>query len=87
MTYIPDIHAVTYSLEIAELAVMKRDIQIGIIKPVLSEREAIRTYGRDVRKWVSAGLILPVKDGNRNSKKRYDRLQLEAISKQANRGL
>lgn len=58
----------------------------GLLKPFLKLSEAQRLYGEaTVRRWIREGLINPVKDGDATSTVRIDRLQIEAVSKSANR--
>jgi hypothetical protein len=83
----PDPETINMMLEIAELAVLKRDIDKGDEKPYISFREASRRYGAGVVKgWRDQGSIIFLQDGP-NKKIRIDRMQLEAVAKASNRGL
>lgn len=73
-------------VDAAELGAKKALQNVGIIAPYLSQRQAGRLYGTGkVRRWIKEGLITPVKDGDKNSTVRIDRIQLEAVAKTANR--
>lgn len=58
----------------------------GVIKPYLKLSEAQRLYGKAiVNRWISEGLIAPIKDGERTSSVRIDRTEIEAIARTCNR--
>lgn len=73
-------------IDAAEIGATKALIQIGQMKPYYKLREAYRLYGESVvKRWIKEGLIRPIKDGNRTASVRIDRVQIETISKAANR--
>jgi hypothetical protein len=73
-------------IDAAELGAKKALEEMGLIKPFIKLGEAQRMYGtKIVNRWIKDGLINPVKDGVRNSTVRIDRIQIETISKTANR--
>lgn len=52
----------------------------------ICQNEAYRLYGEGiVRNWVKNGLIKRIKDGDRNSKVRYDKILLEELAFKSNR--
>jgi len=69
-----------------ELGYKKALEDVGERKPFLSERASFRQFGEaNVKRWVSQNLIEPDQDGQNTSKKRYDRMRLEILSKSSNR--
>lgn len=83
----PDPETINFMLEIAKLAVLKRDIDEGKTKAFLSFREACTKYGPAiVKRWHEEGLVKFLQDGP-NKKIRIDRLKIEAVAKSSNRGL
>lgn len=73
-------------VDAAEVGSMKTLIELDILKPDMSFREACRKYGPAiVPRWIKEGLIRPRKDGNNTSKLRIDRLEIDAVSKASNR--
>lgn len=70
----------------SEIAVQRYRIERGEERPFVSQREAYRLFGEGtVKRWVQEGLIKRKKDGNKTSTVRYDRLELEILSKSNNR--
>lgn len=73
-------------IDAAELGAKKALEQAGFIKPYLKLREAYRLYGEAiVKRWIQEGLINPIKDGQRTSSVRINRMQLDSIAKASNR--
>ncbi|KAB2836070.1 MAG: hypothetical protein F9K49_02575 [Caedimonadaceae bacterium] len=73
-------------IDAAKLGATKALQETGFIKPYLKLREAQRLYGQAVvNRWISEGLITPVKDGERTSSVRIDRMEIEAVAKTCNR--
>lgn len=69
-----------------DYAVRQYRIEKGEERPFLSQREAYRIFGEGlVKRWVREGLIKRRKDGEGTSTVRYDRLELEVLSKSNNR--
>ena len=53
---------------------------LGLLKPIVSQAEAYRMYGRSkVTYWTKVGLLKTAKDTT-NGKKRYSRTELENIA-------
>lgn len=70
----------------AVLAVKKYRIEKNEEPPYISQNRAHILYGRRiVEGWVKKGYIKPVKDGDKNSKVRYDSFELAMLSKTSNR--
>jgi hypothetical protein len=73
-------------IDAAEIGAIKALIQVGQLKPYLKLREAQRLYGKAaVNRWEQQGLIKFLKDGDRNSSVRIDRIQIETVAKSVNR--
>lgn len=73
-------------IDAAEVGAKKALQDAGLIKPYLKLREAHRLYGEAVvNRWIKEGLILAIKDGNRNASIRISRIQIETVAKTANR--
>ena len=73
-------------LDAAEIAAQKVLVSTGQLKPYMSLRQAYKLYGeRNVERWRREGLIKAVKDGDRNSKVRIDRLEIESVARTSNR--
>ena len=73
-------------LDAAEIAAQKVLVSTGQLKPYMSLRQAYKLYGeRNVERWRKEGLIKAVKDGDRNSKVRIDRLEIESVARTSNR--
>lgn len=73
-------------IDAAELGAKIALKEAGLIKPYLKLRQAQRLYGAEtVRRWIAEGLIKPIKDGDRNSSIRIDKIQIEAVAKTCNR--
>lgn len=69
----------------AKLGAKQALIEAGLSKPFLSATKAHSIYGRKtIERWVREGLIIPHKDGERNSAVRFDSLLLETLSKSSN---
>lgn len=73
-------------IDAANIGALKALEYAGSIKPHLKLREAYRLYGESiVKRWISEGLIHPIKDGDRNASVRISRIEIEAISRACNR--
>ena len=73
-------------IDAAEIGAKKALEQAGLMKPYIKLREAQRLYGEAiVKRWINEGLINTIKDGQRNSSVRIDRIQIEAVAKTSNR--
>lgn len=73
-------------IDAAEIGAKKALEEMGLIKPYLKLREAYRQYGESiVKRWIQEGLVIPIKDGDRNASVRINRIQIEAIAKTCNR--
>lgn len=73
-------------MDAAEIAAQKVLMTTGHLKPFISLRQAYKAYGEgNVERWRREGLIQVIKDGDRNSKVRIDRLQIEAVARTSNR--
>jgi hypothetical protein len=58
----------------------------GQLPDTLTRAQAFRLYGRtDIERWISEGLIHPVKQRDNSSKKFIDRLKLESVARAAGR--
>ncbi len=58
----------------------------GLGKTVLSLSESYKLYGkRRVQSWIEKGIVHIHKDGERNSKIKVDRIELERAAKSSNR--
>lgn len=61
-------------------------VKLGQIKPYMSYNEATAAVGRGlIDRWVSEGLLEKVKDGEKNSKVRFDRLRVMTLMATSNR--
>jgi hypothetical protein len=84
----PDIETINWMIDVAELASLKTRIEDDKLSPDLTLRAAQRKYGiTNVNRWIKESLVHPRKDGDRNSKVRIDRVEIEAVNKASNRGL
>lgn len=73
-------------IDAAEVGATKALTEAGILKPFLKLREAQRLYGEAVvNRWIKEDLIKLIKDGNRNSSVRIDRIELLTVAKTCNR--
>lgn len=73
-------------IDAAELGAQRALAKAGCLKPYLKLREAYRIYGEGtVDRWIEEGLVDEIKDGDRNSSVRIDRIQIEAVAKTCNR--
>jgi hypothetical protein len=89
MAYVilPDPQMINLMIDIAKLSSMQTLIEMNLLKPDISLREAQRKYGPGVvKRWHEEGLIKYLQDGP-NKKIRIDRLKLDAVAKASNRGL
>jgi hypothetical protein len=69
-----------------ELGAKRALIGAGLETPFLSATKAYTLYGRKtVERWVRERLIVPQKDGQKNSGVRLDKMTLETLSKSSNR--
>ena len=69
-----------------ELGANRALIEAGLLRSHLSGTQANKKYGEsNVRRWIAGGLITPLKDGNKNSAVRLDRIQLDIVAKSSNR--
>ena len=58
----------------------------GQLPDTLTKAQAFRLHGRsNVERWISEGLINPVKQRGNSSKKFIDRLKLESVARASNR--
>lgn len=65
----------------AEMGAINALIQTGKLRPYLNRSQADRKYGRkNVERWISAGLVAILKDGDRSSPLRIDRLGLASVA-------
>jgi hypothetical protein len=72
--------------DLSEITVKRVLIELGQLKPYLSLRQAYKMYGEgNVERWRREGLVEVVKDGDKNSKIRIDRIQIECVAKSSNR--
>jgi len=77
------IRALQYAAELGGLRALE---MAGLSKPFLKMREAKRMFGPQlVTRWIKEGLINPVKDGDRSSSIRINRIEIEAVARTANR--
>jgi hypothetical protein len=61
-------------------------IASGQLPDTLTKAQAFRLYGRtNIERWISEGLIHPVKQHGNSSKKFIDRLKLESVARAAGR--
>lgn len=73
-------------IDAAEVGASKILMECGVLKPFLKLREAYRLHGEGtVKRWISEGLINPVKDGPHNSTVRIDRIELLTVARTCNR--
>ncbi len=73
-------------IEAGEVSSSKILCKIGLIKPFLNKSEAYKQYGRsDIDRWIKERLLNPVRDGSGKVKWRFDRAELDAVSKASNR--
>ncbi len=73
-------------VDCVELGTMKTLVEMNILKPFLSKREAYKKYGRGtVDRWIREGNLKAVKDGSTSSSIRLDRMKLEVLSKASTR--
>jgi hypothetical protein len=72
--------------DVAELGALQALATLGLIKPYLSQSEAIKMMGRtDFDKWVGEGLITRIKDGPTSAGIRISRLEVESVMKSIKR--
>ena len=58
----------------------------GQLPDTLTKAQASRLYGRtNIERWISEGLINPVKQRDNSSKKFIDRLKLESVARASTR--
>ena len=69
----------------AEMGAKKALLELGLSKPFLSLRQAEKTYGKRIHRWIKEGLINKVKDGDAISTVRLDRMRLDELAKSSNR--
>lgn len=63
-----------------KLATVQTLIELGLLKPYISRREAVHIYPvHNVDYWIDEGLIRPIKDGSSSDRYRFNRVQLEAL--------
>jgi hypothetical protein len=61
-------------------------IESGQIPDTLTKAQAFRLFGRsNVERWISEGLVNPIKQRGNSSKKFIDRLKLESVARSSNR--
>lgn len=73
-------------IDAAELGAKKALEQAGLMRPYMKQREAYRLYGESVvKRWIKEGLLKQIKDGNRTSTVRIDRMQIETLEMTSNR--
>lgn len=76
---------VSMMLDFGEICAQKALIEADLLRPFISLAAANRKYGEGtVERWAQEGLIDIIQDGP-GSNYRIDRLQIEAVSKTANR--
>lgn len=69
-------------IDAAELGATKALIEIGQLKPYFKLSEANKLYGRsNVKKWIEADLVKPIKHGERNSMVWIDKIQIMTVAK------
>ena len=74
--------------DVAEIAVQKTLIATGNLKPYISLNQAYKMYGRStVDRWAEKGLVKLLKDGDKNSRVRIDRVEIETVAKTSNRSI
>ncbi|MEI8049048.1 MAG: hypothetical protein WCI92_16820 [Bacteroidota bacterium] len=67
-------------IESAKIGVQLALDKFGTLKDQISQREAYRLWSETrVKKWVSDGLITPIKKGVLNSKVTYSRSEMETL--------
>lgn len=73
--------SITATYEVAKRATEVALVELGVISPVISERQAYRIFTvSTIKRLRSKNLIFPRKTGERNSKILYERKQIaEAI--------
>ena len=72
-------------LDFGEICAQNALIEADLLRPFISLAAANRKYGEGtVERWAQEGLINIIQDGP-GSNYRIDRLQIEAVSKTANR--
>lgn len=71
----------------AELGAKRALIDAGLDTTVFNQKQAERFIGssKELERWNAEGLVKRYKDGDRNSRVRYDRMQLEILAKTSNR--
>lgn len=70
----------------AETAALAMAIQLDVVTPYLSQRQAYDKYGSSiVDRWIEEGLVKKIKDGPANTKVRISRLELECAARASNR--
>jgi hypothetical protein len=68
-----------------ELGAKKALTEIGKLKPTISLNQAEKMYGAaDMRRWINAGLIKGIKKGSGTSTIKFNRMELEILSKSDN---
>lgn len=73
-------------VDAGEVAANKALTNAGLMSATLSKAQANRMYGKaQVDRWEQEESIHSSKDGGSTSKIRYDRLELDAVSKASNR--
>ena len=76
---------ISLMLEVGEISAKKALQEADLLRPFISLAAANRKYGEGtVERWAQEGLINIIQDGP-GSNYRIDRLQIEAVSKTANR--
>jgi hypothetical protein len=76
---------ISLMLEVGEISAKKALQEADLLRPFISLAAANRKYGEGtVERWAQEGLIDIIQDGP-GSNYRIDRLQIEAVSKTANR--
>jgi hypothetical protein len=70
----------------ASVASTQALVSASIISPYLSLGECFRVHGTGkVNGWIKQGLVHKIKDGDRNSKVRISRVEIEAAAQTSNR--
>jgi hypothetical protein len=68
--------------DVAELGALQALATLGLIKPYISQAEALNMVGRaDLAKWVQEGLITRIGYGQTSASIRISRVQIESVIK------
>lgn len=82
----PNARTINNIVSLAETTAKKVLTEAGLLPPFIALNQACKLYGEgNVKRWISEGLIKPIKDGDKNSKIRIDRVQIATIAHTSNR--